>query len=534
MSVHDPVYRLAPGLLVSMRGDGVVVVWRPRQQEPYALDADLLALLSRFASGATRAEAAAAAGVDDDGTVAEVVEVFVAAGLLLRLREGETRIEVSRDVARARVEEIADPGSFAADTTAPVVTGVGSCGGRRVAFVAWEPMSMGGIESVLALQDRVAREPCPIVYLFDLFSIGHDADAEFLGARSVGRIYANMARLGAVVPQIGVVYGTLFRPAAFPPGLCDLVVFMERDAFVHVGDVDAVKEFTGADVRQDELGGAKMHAEISGLADRVVRSPGDAADLVRRWLALVPTSAAEDLPISESKPPGLARERIDAWIPDETSKPFDVLPLITSVVDGDSLVEIASRHAPELVTALARLEGIPVGIVANQSKRHGGVLTVQASDKAARFVTFCDRFRIPLVFLADVPGFAIGLDAERAGIERAAGRLFTAIARATVPRLTLVVRRAHTAGLYAMCGPAFDPDAFLALPGASIAIFGERANVHGALERSLDADSRAALRTYLRSQRPPASRCAEIVEPAQVRGQLASRIRALLASRVAR
>jgi acetyl-CoA carboxylase carboxyltransferase component len=222
----------------------------------------------------------------------------------------------------------------------------------------------------------------------------------------------------------------------------------------------------------------------------------------------------------------MAPSVLDTLVPDDGDTPFALVELAAGLVDAGSLFPLRSNYARELLTALARLDGVPIGVIANSSEHKGGILTVEAADKAARFITLCDAYGLPLLFLVDVPGFAIGRAAERAGIERAAGRLFAAIASSAVPRLTLVVRKAHTAGLYAMCGPSFDPDAFLALPTASIALFGERIVP---LERELDADGRASLRGYLRTMRTlPDAFVDQVVMPSAARAELVTRLRNLL------
>lgn len=481
----------------------------------------------RFGHGATVAEAAAAAGLEPDEAVAEAVRAFVAAGLIVPRDFAPNAAPAGRAAARGRIAELVDPGTFDELDGGSIVTGFGAVGGQRVAVAAWEPGATAGIEALLQLQERVLAAPCPLVYLFDLFSIGRDA-ADFASPRAIGRVYANQGRLSGLAPQVGVVFGSLFRPAAFLPAGCDVVIMVEGRASVTLADADAVKEFTGETVTREELGGARMHAETSGLCHLLVRSDAEAASLARRYLSYMPSSAATlpaaVAPIAPTVAPGV----LDAMVPEEPAKPFPILELAAGLFDGGSLLPVRDGYARELTTALARLDGIAVGVVANRSEHKGGIFTGEAADKAARFVSLCDAYGLPIVFLVDVPGVAIGRAAERAGIERAAARLYAALATSAVPRLTLVVRKAHTAGLYAMSGPAFDPDAFLALPGAAIAVFGERMF---ALERQLDAVGAASVRSHQRAQRPPLEPIVdEVVAASAARAALTARLHAALAA----
>jgi acetyl-CoA carboxylase carboxyltransferase component len=523
--MDERALKLAPGLLVSVGERGEARVWQPRRAELTTMDADLLALLLNFADGRTVAEAAEAAGLEADESVLHAAQRFTEAGLLAPCGELPAP---SGNVARARIAELVDPGTFVETAGGPIVTGVASVAGRRIALAAWEPPAYGGIEDLLALQERVAAEPCPIVYLFDRFSIGHDP-AQFASARAIGRVYANQGRLSGQVPQIGVVCGALWRPAALLPALCDAVVMIEQEAFVHLGDVDAVKRFTGEQVTAEALGGTRMHAEQSGLAHLVARSTAEAAALVRRYLGFMPSSHPGWPPTAPpAPPPASAPGMLDHLVPEEGDRPFPMLELVEALVDGGTWLELRADYARELATGVARLDGIAVGVIANRSEHKGGVLTVEAAEKAARFVTLCDTNGLALLFFIDVPGFAIGRAAERAGIERAAGRLFAALATTAVPRLALVVRKAHTAGLYAMCGPPFDPDAFLALPTGSISIFSERAATH-ALEGKLDEEQLVGLRGYRRALRGrPDALVDKVVSASEAREELIPRLHAAL------
>jgi acetyl-CoA carboxylase carboxyltransferase component len=250
------------------------------------------------------------------------------------------------------------------------------------------------------------------------------------------------------------------------------VVFMvEGNASMYLGSPRMAEEVIGERVTLEEMGGARMHCEVSGCGDLCVPDDKAAIDAARAYLSYFPQSFRQAPPLAEARPPAY-RGSLQGLVPQDESQPFDVYALIAGVVDEESFFEIKPEWAREVVVGLGRLEGRPVGLVANQPKHNGGVLFVDSSDKVARFVWLCDAFNIPLVFLADVPGFMIGSKVERQGIIRHGAKLITAVSEATVPKFCVVVRKAYGAGLYAMAGPGFDPDATIALPTARIAVMG--------------------------------------------------------------
>jgi acetyl-CoA carboxylase carboxyltransferase component len=234
----------------------------------------------------------------------------------------------------------------------------------------------------------------------------------------------------------------------------------------------------GEKVTLEEMGGAKMHTAVSGCGDVLVASEEEAIAFGKAYLAFMPQNADSQAQVGVARAPkGDAAALAEVVVSDE-NKPFDMRAVVDALVDEGSLLEIKARFAKEIITAFARIDGRPVGVVANQPKHLGGVLFVDSADKAARFIWLCDAFNVPLVFLADVPGFMIGTKVERQGIIRAGAKMIAAVSEATVPKLSIIVRKAYGAGLYAMCGPAFEPEACLALPTASIAVMGEKAAVN--------------------------------------------------------
>jgi acetyl-CoA carboxylase carboxyltransferase component len=229
----------------------------------------------------------------------------------------------------------------------------------------------------------------------------------------------------------------------------------------------------GEKVTLEEMGGAKMHTAVSGCGDVLVKDEPEALALARRYLSFMPGAAT-----APARPPAALVKTLEQIVVADENKPFDMREVIAHIIDEGSELEIKARYAKELITSFVRIDGAPVGIVANQPKHLGGVLFVDSANKAARFIDICHAFDIPLLFLADVPGFMIGTKVERQGIIRAGAKMIASVSRATVPKLSVVIRKAYGAGLYAMCGPSFEPDACIALPTASIAVMGPQAAVN--------------------------------------------------------
>jgi acetyl-CoA carboxylase carboxyltransferase component len=231
-------------------------------------------------------------------------------------------------------------------------------------------------------------------------------------------------------------------------------------------------------VTLEEMGGAKMHCSVSGCGDVLVKTEEDAIAWARRYIGYLPVNCSEKPPVAAARAPKLSGKTIEQIVPADENKFFDMMAVIGEIIDEGSWCEIKQLFAKEILTGFARIDGQVVGIVANQPKHLGGVLFVDSADKAARFIWLCDAFNVPLLYLADVPGFMIGTKVERQGIIRAGAKMIAAVSEATVPKLSVVVRKAYGAGLYAMCGPAFEPDAVIALPTASIAVMGPQAAVN--------------------------------------------------------
>ncbi|MGH7893688.1 MAG: acyl-CoA carboxylase subunit beta, partial [Candidatus Binatia bacterium] len=293
----------------------------------------------------------------------------------------------------------------------------------------------------------------------------------FPGRFHAGRIFYNEVQLSGVVPQICILFGPSPAGSAYLPALTDVVIMVDGKASLYVGSPRMVEMAIGEKTTLEELGGARMHCTVSGCGDVLAASDEEAIELARRYLAYMPTSFRElPQPVAAGEP--TAGRSIDEIVPYDQRKWFDMYEVVDRVVDAGSWFELKRLFAQEVITGLARIGGRPVGIVANQPKVKGGVLMVDSSDKAARFIWLCNAFNIPLVYLADVAGFMVGTKVEREGIIRHGAKLIFATAQATVPKISVIVRKCYGAGLYAMCGPAYEPDASLALPQGQIAIMG--------------------------------------------------------------
>jgi acetyl-CoA carboxylase carboxyltransferase component len=299
----------------------------------------------------------------------------------------------------------------------------------------------------------------------------------FPGRRHAGRIFYQEVQLSGVVPQICLLFGPSAAGGAYIPAFCDITIMVEGNASMYLGSPRMAEMVISEKVTLEEMGGARMHATVSGSGDLLVSSEEDAIDAARRYLSYFPQNWTEMPPSQPARDPG-GTVALDSLVPEDEGRPFNMQHLIDGVIDHDSFFEIKKLYAKEIICALARLDGRVIGIVANQPQHKGGILFVESADKAARFIWLCDAFNIPLLFLADVPGFMIGTAVERQGIIRHGAKMIAAVAESTVPKISVIVRKAYGAGLYAMAGPAYEPNATLALPTAMIGVMGPSAAVN--------------------------------------------------------
>jgi acetyl-CoA carboxylase carboxyltransferase component len=370
-------------------------------------------------------------------------------------------------------------GALAGDLPADaVVTGVGRIHGRPVAVMANDPTVKAGswgprtVEKIIRIIELARTRAVPIVYLVDSAGARIDTQVEmFPGRRGAGRIFYNQVQASGRIPQVCCLLGPSAAGGAYIPAFCDVVFMQEKNASMYLGSPRMAEEVIGEKVSLEDMGGARMHCEVSGCGDLLVPDDKAAIEAARAYLSYVPQNWRESPPKVESRPPAY-RGSLAGIVPEDESKSFDMYALVAGVLDEESFFEIKPDFAREVVTGFGRVEGEVVGIVANQPAHLGGVLFVDSSDKVARFVWLCDAFNVPLIFLADVPGFMIGSKVERQGIIRHGAKLITAVSEATVPKFSVIVRKAYGAGLYAMAGPGFEPDATIALPTARIAVMG--------------------------------------------------------------
>jgi propionyl-CoA carboxylase beta subunit len=427
-------------------------------------------------------------------------------------RGGDKLARQHKLFVRDRLALLCDEGSFVEDALLAnasaddlpadgVVTGTATVDGRPVAVVANDPTVKAGswgartVEKIVRLTDLALRHELPVFWLVDSAGARITDQVElFPGRRGAGRIFYNQIRLSGRVPQICCLFGPSAAGGAYIPSFCDIVIMVEGNASMYLGSPRMAEMVVGEVTTLEEMGGARMHATVSGCGDNLAADDADAIGQARDYLTYFPQTWREDPPVYEARPP--ARELTADVIPDEAQQAYDMHDLIDGLVDAESFFEVKPLFAPELIVGLGLLDGRPVGVVANNPEHKGGVLFSDSADKAARFVWCCDAFNVPLIFLCDVPGFMVGTQVEREGIIRHGAKMVTAVSEATVPKVSVVVRKAYGAGLYAMSGPAFEPEATLALPTARIAVMGPEAAVNAVFANKIaeieDPDEREA------------------------------------------
>lgn len=406
---------------------------------------------------------------------------------------------------RERLARLLDEGSFCeegllANCVAEglpadgVVTGLGRVAGRTVALMANDSTVKAGswgrrtVEKILRIQERAMGLNCPMLYLVDSAGARITDQVEmFPGRRGAGRIFYHQSLMSGVVPQVCILLGPSAAGGAYIPAFCDVVCMVDKNASMYLGSPRMAEMVIGEQVSLEEMGGARLHTTESGCGDLLVKSELEALTFAQRYLAYMPAHHREPPPRAMSQLPSAPEQSLESIVSVDENKPLDMRQVVAHLVDADSLLELKPKYAREIITAFARVEGRAVGVVANQPKHLGGVLFANSANKAARFVDLCNAFGLPLLFLADVPGFMIGTKVEKQGIIRAGAKMIAAVSRASVPKLSVVVRKAYGAGLYAMCGPAFEPDACLALPTASIAVMGPQAAVNAVFYNRLQA-----------------------------------------------
>ena len=364
-----------------------------------------------------------------------------------------------------------------------VVCGFGKVDGRMVCAASYDFTVKGGSigytgeEKVTRLRAMALHGRWPMVWFIDSAGARIDPRANHPDMISfwagTGHLFREQVTMSGVVPQVAAMVGPGAAGTAYIPGLADYVPMTKGIAPMALAGPPLVKAATGQDIGEQELGGSKVHAELSGVGDGEFESDDAVIAASKKYLSFLPSSADDAPPVLPCTDPIDRREEsLLDLLPDAPRKPFDMMKIVRAIVDHGDVLEIKPRWARNIVTCLARIGGQSVGIVGNQPMHLGGILDIDAADKAARFIQLCDAFNVPLVFLQDTPGFMVGSKVEHAGIIRHGAKMLHAMSAATVPKLTVVVRKAYGAGYYVMCGRAYEPDLLVAWPGAEISVMG--------------------------------------------------------------
>jgi methylmalonyl-CoA decarboxylase subunit alpha len=437
-----------------------------------------------------------------------------------KLGGGEAKIALQHErgklTARERIDLLVDLGTFVElgihagphfsqrameGKEAPadgVITGWGEVDGRPCAIAAYDftvmagSMGMTGEMKVARLREMALQKRMPLIWLLDSAGARIQEATGSLFAGS-GHLFREEVEMSGVVPLVAAMLGPCAAGTAYIPGLSDFVPMVVGQGAMALAGPHLTKAVTGEDISMEDLGGAKVHCRKSGVGDLEVSDDHECIEAVKAYLSYFPSNCEQKPPLRETNDPDdRMSERLLDIVPESNRQPYDMYDVIREIVDGGEWFDIKPKFAKTLITCLARFGGQPVGIVANQPKQLGGILENDSADKAARFVNLCDAFNIPLVFLQDVPGFMVGSKVEHAGIIRHGAKMLYAVSRATVPKITVVIRKAYGAGYYVMNGKAYEPDLIVAWPSAEISVMGAEGAVNiigrSAIEASHDPD----------------------------------------------
>lgn len=425
---------------------------------------------------------------------------------------------------RERVDLLFDPGTFAElgllghhQSASPAmqgkftpadgcITGIGRIDGRRVAVIAYDFTVMAGSIGMVGelkatrVRELAMRERIPVVWLIDSAGARIQEATGSMFART-GELFREQVHMSGVVPQVAAMMGPGAAGTAYIPGLADFVPMVKGTSHMALGGPPLVKAAVGEDVTAEEMGGSQVHTKISGVADLEVENDQECIRIVRDYLSYFPSSNLERPPMVASEdPPDRRCEELYDIVPANPRQAYDVRKVITAIVDGGRFFPMKPEWAKNLVTGLARFGGRPAGIVANQPMVLGGALDVNAADKAARFVWLCDAFHIPLVFLMDCPGFLVGSAVEKQGIIRHGAKMLFAVAEATVPKVTVVMRKGYGAGYYVMNGRAYEPDLIVGWPTAEISVMGPEGAVNIIFRKQIEAAGEMEAQDSLRNE----------------------------------
>ena len=385
-----------------------------------------------------------------------------------------------------------------------VITGYGKVDGRMGAVAAYDftvmagSMGMTGELKVTRLREIALSKRMPMVWLLDSAGARIQEAVGSLFAGS-GHLFREEVVASGVIPQVAALMGPCAAGTAYIPGLADFVPMVKGRGSMALAGPHLVRAAIGEDVTQEELGGSRVHCRKSGVGDLEVASDEECIAAIKRYLSFFPSHNQEPPPVRETADPvdRMDEELLDV-LPESNRKPYDMYEVIRRIVDDGEWMDLKPQWAKTIITCLARMGGRPVGIVANQPRQLGGILDNDSADKAARFVNLCNAYGIPLVFLMDVPGFMVGTKVEEAGIIRHGAKMLYAVANATVPKITVVLRKAYGAGYYVMNGRAYEPDLIVAWPSAEISVMGAEGAVEIVFRKQVEAaEDPAAMKQQL-------------------------------------
>ncbi|MCB9475836.1 MAG: acyl-CoA carboxylase subunit beta [Deltaproteobacteria bacterium] len=436
----------------------------------------------------------------------EMIERLEKKRAKVRAMGGEEQVKKQHDrnklTARERVDLLFDEGTFTEvmmharhqsqsplmqgkETPADgVITGFGLVDGRMVCCGAYDFTVMAGSMGMISelkmtrLRKWALEKRVPFVWLLDSAGarVQEATGSMFAGS---GGLFWDEVQMSGVIPLVAGMMGPCSAGTAYIPGLSDFVPMVKGNSSMALAGVHLVKAATGEDITEEELGGSKVHTQISGVADLEVKSDEECIETIKEYLSFFPSSVNEKPPrLTPTDDPERAEEELLSVVPTNPRKPFDIKKVIELIVDHGKFFEIKPKFAKAIVTGFARMDGQSVGIVASNPKGMGGVLDNNSADKAARFISLCDAFHIPLVFLQDIPGFMVGKKVEHEGIIRHGAKLIHAMSDATVPKITVVLRKAYGAGYFALAGREFGADMIFAWPSAEISVMGPEGAVN--------------------------------------------------------
>jgi acetyl-CoA carboxylase carboxyltransferase component len=482
----------------------------------------------------------------------------------------ERQHSLGKLTVRERLDLLFDPGTFvesgllAGAVDSPqsqgkrtpadgCVTGVGEVDGRKVMVVAYDftvlagSIGLHGERKATRARELAVRHGLPIVYLLDSAGarVTETVGAAFAGA---GELFRELTTMSGAVPQVAAMMGPCSAGTAYIPALCDFVPMVKGTSSMALAGVHLVRAATGEEVTEEEMGGSAVHNKISGVADREAADDRACLAMVREYLSYMPSKYGEPVPLKPTDdPPDRRCEELYDLVPANNRRAYDMRRVVKVLADDGAFFPMKPDWARSVITGFARFGGRTAGVVASQPMQMGGALDMHSADKAARFVNLCDSFEIPLVFLVDVPGFLVGKKVEHDGIIRHGAKLLYNVSEATVPKVTVVLRKAYGAGYFVMAGRAYESDHLVAWPTAEFSVMGPEGAVNILFRKQLAAaesdEAREALREQLvagiRQSIDPylAARMAfvdDLIDPADTRRHICHALAAAAGKRVLR